>query len=458
MNCWWDARLRRDYSQWLLIGVIAVALLILVICSVDGLTADKMVVFAAMVLPAITLGITQHSDFRDSAEKCDKVVKMVDDALKKAATHASVPDLTKEARTIQDEIYDLRRAGPMVFDFVYRRSREEDQKLATAAAQHLVEEAAKAWDNDLIVRTSSIRQQLQSRLDAFTKHLRDGSAIDPSFAAAANDLLTRMLDEADGLAKLSVKYEVQRDNNVLFRSLTEAGQVVRAVFCASEMNVVRLWTRHPMDKYLKTSGNAAARCPEGFTRLFVFPHNFNLANDADVATCVAVLDDQDKHKIDVYLHFTMREAAWEAWGKDLVVVDDRRVHIYVPAKKLANDYWWTTADLSVDPEEVRRRINQFEKGKLEALSWREQRDECISRLRSFIPVDAPTSKPKTRRRLPAQPNAGNGNGNAIPTANGNGNVSGNGNANGNANGSGNPNGNATDATGGNPTAIGQPEA
>ena len=143
-NCWWDAQLRHRYAKVLIVGFLMVLIVVASLGFIGGLTLDKIILAVVNpLIPTFVVGIRQYKDHTESATRLDKLKDYSEQLWKKAVGTANPDELTRGARELQDEIYNHRRTSPLIFDWLYKHLRREDEELMNKAANELVTEALK---------------------------------------------------------------------------------------------------------------------------------------------------------------------------------------------------------------------------------------------------------------------------------------------------------------------------
>lgn len=147
-NCWWDADLRRRYASWVIMLLSIFAVVVLLVGVAGGLTLESFfLVVAAPLIPALVLGITQYRDNMEAANRLDQLRDKVNDIWQRALNNRETPDtLYQYSVGLQDAIFKNRAASPLIFNWFYRRLRDENQDLMNKAAEDLVQEAKAAQD------------------------------------------------------------------------------------------------------------------------------------------------------------------------------------------------------------------------------------------------------------------------------------------------------------------------
>ena len=145
-NCWWDARLRRRYAIWLVAATAATFLFTVVVGLVGHTTLEQFLLAGVMpFLPVFAIGIRQFTDQRQAAARLDDLKKHSERLWREAiADKIDSDELTRRSRTLQDEIFEQRRRNPLIFDWIYRRLRDEQEELMNRCAKDLLEEARTA--------------------------------------------------------------------------------------------------------------------------------------------------------------------------------------------------------------------------------------------------------------------------------------------------------------------------
>ena len=144
-NCWWDAQLRRRYAKWVVGGVLLILVVVICLGFIGSLTLEKIIL--AMInplMPAFVLGIQQYKEHTESATRLDKLKEYAGELWKKALENTNPDELARDSRELQDEIYNHRRTSPLIFDWLYKRLRKEDEEVMNKAANVLVTEALKS--------------------------------------------------------------------------------------------------------------------------------------------------------------------------------------------------------------------------------------------------------------------------------------------------------------------------
>lgn len=143
-NCWWDASQRRRYAHYV-IGIVSLIFLVVFFLMLGtGMTIEDFVIkVVAPLSPALTIGIRQHREQTEAAERLDKLKDHSTSLWKDAISGKPIKELTAKSRNLQDEILENRRKSPPVFDFIFKRLRTKYEAQMNFGAEELVEQAKK---------------------------------------------------------------------------------------------------------------------------------------------------------------------------------------------------------------------------------------------------------------------------------------------------------------------------
>ena len=141
-NVWWDAKLRRRYSKWIVIILIILTIVVFLIGLVGGLTLEKfLLAVLAPLVPAFVLGLRQYTEHNEAAGRLDRLREnseiLLQNAVSKKLTRQ---DLELESYSLQTQIYDNRRRSPLIFDWLYSRLKHAHEEQMNKGAEALVQD------------------------------------------------------------------------------------------------------------------------------------------------------------------------------------------------------------------------------------------------------------------------------------------------------------------------------
>jgi hypothetical protein len=140
-NVYWDSKLRRLYAMN--VAAIALAFTAILICVAVHDKTSFPDFFAYVVVPmtsAYVLAYRQFTEHRDAADRLDKLKDHADKLFGDAAAGAAANSIAARSRTLQDEIFDGRKRNPPVFDFIFKRLRQQGEFEMNKGAESLVKE------------------------------------------------------------------------------------------------------------------------------------------------------------------------------------------------------------------------------------------------------------------------------------------------------------------------------
>jgi hypothetical protein len=143
-NCWWDSTQRRRYAAWVIGSVSCVTLIMLAFGFVGGLTVEKFVLtIVAPLSPALILAYRQYTEQMEAATRLDKLKEHAESLWAESCTRTARATLTNRSRSLQDEIFENRKRSPLVFDWIFRKLRNDYDAKMNHGAQDLAEQAKK---------------------------------------------------------------------------------------------------------------------------------------------------------------------------------------------------------------------------------------------------------------------------------------------------------------------------
>jgi hypothetical protein len=141
-NCWWDSNQRRRYATWVIASVIIVTLLMVGLGFIGGMTVEKF--FLAIFLPlapAMLLGLRQFLEQTEAANRLDNLKDHAQSLWSDACNRTARATLTSRSRALQDEIFENRKRSPLVFDWIFRKLRNNYEAQMNHASEELAVEA-----------------------------------------------------------------------------------------------------------------------------------------------------------------------------------------------------------------------------------------------------------------------------------------------------------------------------
>ena len=125
INCWWDANLRRRWRNLLYWASGSFVVAAVILCIVNGITVTKLVALVASSIGVLRWGVAEIIDQMEAGQQANKLHKFLTGLSRQEQISPS------EVRSVQDEIFELRRKGPLVPDWFYNFSRDDQESEAT---------------------------------------------------------------------------------------------------------------------------------------------------------------------------------------------------------------------------------------------------------------------------------------------------------------------------------------
>ena len=140
-NCWWGTELRKDYTRILTGVLIFLSIGAFVWGIIGAFTLEKFILSVATpLMPAFVLLIQQHKNHTESVALLDKLRVHSENLWKKTLTGATPEEITAASRELQDSIYNHRRTGSLIFDWLYKHHRKDMEKQMKESANELIKE------------------------------------------------------------------------------------------------------------------------------------------------------------------------------------------------------------------------------------------------------------------------------------------------------------------------------
>ncbi|HLP88261.1 MAG TPA: S-4TM family putative pore-forming effector [Nostocaceae cyanobacterium] len=145
-NCWWDAKLRRYYANWLITLLFILALILLILGLISDFSLENFILSTLVpLMPAFVLGTRQYNEHIESANSWQRLKEYSEQLWEQAINGQKTPqELTQLSRCLQDEIYEHRYKSPLIFDWLYNRLRPAYCQQTDRAVKVMIEEALKS--------------------------------------------------------------------------------------------------------------------------------------------------------------------------------------------------------------------------------------------------------------------------------------------------------------------------
>ena len=122
--------------------VIIVVLAIIGLGFIGGLTVEKLFLAIIMPLfPAILLAVRQYKEQIEAADRLDKLKEHAENLWTDTCNGSARTKLANKCRALQDEIFENRKCSPLVFDWIFRKLRNEYETQMNHGAEEFAEQA-----------------------------------------------------------------------------------------------------------------------------------------------------------------------------------------------------------------------------------------------------------------------------------------------------------------------------
>ncbi|MBE8968952.1 hypothetical protein IQ277_22825 [Nostocales cyanobacterium LEGE 12452] len=141
-NIWWDANLKRRYSNLVIIVLIAITMIVFLVGLIGGLTLEKFVLATLTpLIPTFVLGLRQYIDNNEAATRLDRLRENSESIWQQVVNGRIAPqELERESYNLQNKIYDNRRLSPLIFDWIYYRLQRKNEEEMNRGAEALIQE------------------------------------------------------------------------------------------------------------------------------------------------------------------------------------------------------------------------------------------------------------------------------------------------------------------------------
>jgi hypothetical protein len=141
-NCWWDSNQRRRYAVAVFAATCVIVLTIVGIGMLERVTLEDFIVRALVpIFPILVLGYRQITEQMDAARRVDRLKEHAKRLWEEVVAGMTAAAATRASRNLQDEILESRARSPLVFDFVFRRLRDNFETQMNYGVAQLVDEA-----------------------------------------------------------------------------------------------------------------------------------------------------------------------------------------------------------------------------------------------------------------------------------------------------------------------------
>ncbi|MBK9382166.1 MAG: hypothetical protein IPN39_12690 [Chitinophagaceae bacterium] len=141
LNCWWDIKLRKRYSNLLTGTLILIPLIIIIIGIIRDIKLYEIILILSALIPFFVFLQKENSEHGDAYKRLERLHGFFEDIFSRLKSKTfDMSSLDNTIRSIQDEIYENRINSPLVFDRIYKKFRSIDEQEMKRVTHELVKE------------------------------------------------------------------------------------------------------------------------------------------------------------------------------------------------------------------------------------------------------------------------------------------------------------------------------
>ncbi|RYZ88650.1 MAG: hypothetical protein EOP04_08850 [Proteobacteria bacterium] len=140
-NCWWDLEQRKSYINYMLIILVSTFVAAILLSLAMNLYLIDFVLVINTLMPLFVLGFRQRSEQLDSIIRLINLKNAIENGWAKILKNESKNEDEILCRMLQSEIYESRKRNPLVFDFIFKKLRNDFEERMNFGAEKYVEEA-----------------------------------------------------------------------------------------------------------------------------------------------------------------------------------------------------------------------------------------------------------------------------------------------------------------------------
>lgn len=141
-NCWWDSSQRRSYAKLLAISLLVVVLSMFTVGLLANLTLQNFILIIGIpLMSAINLVTRQFNEHSEAADRLDKLKIYSDKLWMDGLAGLDENIMLTRSRALQDEIFDGRKRNPPIFDWIFRRLRNNYENQMNHCSEELIKVA-----------------------------------------------------------------------------------------------------------------------------------------------------------------------------------------------------------------------------------------------------------------------------------------------------------------------------
>ena len=141
-NLWYDKELRTRYRNIISWSVVLIVITSVVVSSTTGLTMNSFIISILVpAFPALNWAIREYYRQTDAMRTLENLKSEIEKLWDKALENATVEELTKASRELQDAIFAHRTSSPLIFNWLYKPLRPKLELNMNNGAEYWVKQA-----------------------------------------------------------------------------------------------------------------------------------------------------------------------------------------------------------------------------------------------------------------------------------------------------------------------------
>lgn len=142
-NCWWDSKQKRLYAK-ILAGLGTLSILSIFIPAFAlKMSLPSFVLAFNSIMPLLGFCYRQYVENVEAASRLDTLKEFAEKVWDKSFKDLSEGEAETLSRRLQSEIYESRKKGPLVFDFIFNRLRNDYESQMNHGSAFYANEAKK---------------------------------------------------------------------------------------------------------------------------------------------------------------------------------------------------------------------------------------------------------------------------------------------------------------------------
>ncbi len=142
INCWWDTEVRRSYNKVVYIVGIALLFILFIIASANNLSLQNFLsLVVSPMLPFVIFSQKAISDNYNAINRLIVIKEAQDQMWSRILTkNITLNELENISHTVQLGIFNNRKHNPLIFDWIYKLSKNKNENIMNQSAEEYLEQ------------------------------------------------------------------------------------------------------------------------------------------------------------------------------------------------------------------------------------------------------------------------------------------------------------------------------